>query len=88
MEHAIGFLLTGSSVPRTEPLNSQNAAKLRAAHAVEYYQECGWCCATGFDAEKRITVMVHAASFEAIHREVNPDYGVNSPYKRLFRGGR
>lgn len=84
MDHALDFLFTrSSSVPRTERLNSANAAKLREAHTVEYYSECGWHCATGFDSEKRVTVMVHAGSREEIIRAINPDLDQGSAYDRI-----
>jgi hypothetical protein len=62
MIHSIEFLLIASSTPRTERLTAESAQKLRDAAYVERYQECGWSCATGFDSQNRVTVMVHANS--------------------------
>ena len=85
IEHSIQFLFT-SSVSTTEPLTDKSAEKLRAAHHVERYHECGWACITGFDKDQRVTVMVHANSDEAIDRALGL-VRHNNPYA-LLRGYR
>lgn len=62
VDHALGFLLTGTSSGGTRHLDTETAKILRESARVERYQECGWFCATGFDAQGRVTVMVHANS--------------------------
>jgi hypothetical protein len=77
---SVTLFTSSTSCPRTEPLTDATAARLRAAHYVETYRECGWHCATGFDEQDRVVVMVHAGSATALERALHPERTARSAY--------